>query len=183
MVHVDIKKLGRIPDGGGHRALGRAKGRNNRDSTTAGPPATPTSTTPSMTIPGLHTPRSSPTREGNRSPVLAACQRLLPSPRDHGPARPDRQRILLSIRFSTSPRPGIKHKCTRPYRPQTNGKAERFNRTMLEEWAYARLPHRNRTSSPSPTGCTTTITNEATPHSRVNHPPAASPTSMGNTTR
>ncbi|MFC4755382.1 helix-turn-helix domain-containing protein, partial [Dietzia aurantiaca] len=29
LVHVDIKKLGRIPDGGGHKALGRAKGRRN----------------------------------------------------------------------------------------------------------------------------------------------------------
>jgi transposase InsO family protein len=28
---------------------------------------------------------------------------------------------------------------TRPYRPQTNGKAERFIQTMLQEWAYARL--------------------------------------------
>ena len=31
---------------------------------------------------------------------------------------------------------GIKHSFTRPYRPQTNGKAERFIRTLLEEWAY-----------------------------------------------
>ena len=35
---------------------------------------------------------------------------------------------------------GIAHKRIRPYRPQTNGKAERFNRILLDEWAYAR-PH------------------------------------------
>jgi hypothetical protein len=33
---------------------------------------------------------------------------------------------------------GIGHKYCRPYRPQTNGKVERFHRTLLEEWAYHR---------------------------------------------
>jgi transposase InsO family protein len=33
---------------------------------------------------------------------------------------------------------GIKHNFTRPYRPQTNGKAERFIQTCLREWAYVR---------------------------------------------
>ena len=36
----------------------------------------------------------------------------------------------------------IRHKRTRPWRPQTNGKAERFIRTLLDEWAYAR-PYRS----------------------------------------
>jgi transposase InsO family protein len=35
-----------------------------------------------------------------------------------------------------------RHRWTRPYRPQTNGKAERFIRTLLDEWAYVR-PYRS----------------------------------------
>jgi transposase InsO family protein len=33
---------------------------------------------------------------------------------------------------------GIKHTFTRPYRPRTNGEAERFIQTCLREWAYGR---------------------------------------------
>ena len=33
---------------------------------------------------------------------------------------------------------GLKHRFTKPYRPQTNGKAERFIQTITREWAYAR---------------------------------------------
>jgi transposase InsO family protein len=38
---------------------------------------------------------------------------------------------------------GVRHQRTRPYQPQTNGKVERFNRTLLEEWAYRRLYRSN----------------------------------------
>jgi transposase InsO family protein len=38
---------------------------------------------------------------------------------------------------------GARHKRTRAYRPQTNGKAERFIKTLLAEWAYGRLYRSN----------------------------------------
>ena len=70
--------------------------------------------------------------------------------------------------FNTTLGPGIKHKYTRLYRPQTNGKAERFNRTMVEEWAYG-MAYRSETERTLAfqAWLHITITNDATPHSRV----------------
>jgi hypothetical protein len=44
---------------------------------------------------------------------------------------------------ATAQRLGIHQLFTRPHRPQTNGKVERYNRTFLEEWAYVRLYRSN----------------------------------------
>ena len=58
---------------------------------------------------------------------------------------------------------GIKHLRTRPYRPRTNGKAERFIRTMLGGWAYGAI-YRNsdERAQPSPAGSTSTIADDHT---------------------
>jgi transposase InsO family protein len=49
-----------------------------------------------------------------------------------------------SLAFAeTAARLGIRRKRTRPYRPQTNGKVERFHKTLLDEWAYGRRYHSN----------------------------------------
>jgi transposase InsO family protein len=51
----------------------------------------------------------------------------------------DNGKCFQSDRFRRACRRlGIKHSFTRAYRPQTNGKAERFIKTALREWAYVR---------------------------------------------
>jgi transposase InsO family protein len=49
-----------------------------------------------------------------------------------------------STAFTEALGPSVSHTRTRPYRPQTNGKVERFHRTLADEWAYAR-PYRSDT--------------------------------------
>ena len=63
---------------------------------------------------------------------------------DNGPA-------YRSVLFSkTCQALGIKHTFTKPYQPQTNGKAKRFIQTCLREWAYGRT---YATSSGALPGC------------------------------
>ncbi len=77
---------------------------------------------------------------------------------------------------------GIIPKRTRPYRLQTNGKAERFHRTLADEWAYAPpTPPKPNALPPLTPGCTPTTTTGVTPHSQASRPSATSPTSLDRT--
>lgn len=68
---------------------------------------------------------------------------------------------------------GIKHSFTRPYRPQTNGKAERFIQTCLREWAYART-YANSAERTSWLPAFLAYYNSRRPHSALGYKPPAS---------
>lgn len=147
LVHVDIKKLGRIPDGGGHKVLGKAAGNRNKTRTEV-------NRRPGYAY--LHNAVDDHSR-------LAYTEILGDEKKETAAGFWERannyfnqsgitvQRVLTdngscyrSHAFADALGTDIKHKRTRPYRPQTNGKVERFNRTLLEEWAYAK-PYRSET--------------------------------------
>lgn len=67
---------------------------------------------------------------------------------------------------------GVRHVRTRPYRPRTNGKAERFIQTMLRRWAYARsyTNSQQRTAALEPW---LKYYNYERPHSSLGHKPPA----------
>lgn len=138
LIHIDVKKLGRIPDGGGHRTLGRRAGRVTRSQ---------------MGFDYVHSAVDDHSRlaysEIHPDEKVATCADFLTRAaaffRSHGITRIERvltdnawayrkglawKAVLADL--------GATGKLTRAYRPQTNGKVERFNRTLLEEWAYLR---------------------------------------------
>ena len=147
LVHVDIKKLGNIPDGGGHRILPRQQAVSNRQATTearkGGSPVIGYSFVHTA-IDDLSRLAYSEVLTNERKETAASFwERANAFFAAHGitveRVLTDNGSCYRSQLFAqTLSAAGITHKRTRPYRPQTNGKVERLNRTLLDEWAYVR---------------------------------------------
>lgn len=148
LVHVDIKKLGRIPDGGGWRAFGRGSEQDLR-SAVATQRHKRAGAASSRGYVYLHHAVDDHSRlayseqlaDERKQTAAAFWQRARAFFADAGIAvravMTDNGACYRSHDFANALGPGVKHRRTRPYRPQTNGKVERFNRTMVAEWAYA----------------------------------------------
>jgi transposase InsO family protein len=153
LVHVDVKKLGNIPDGGGWRVLGKARGKHNHQAHRNSSGRT-RHYHPVLGYGYLHTALDDysrlayteilPDETKNTAAAFLAraaawytaagitIERVLS---DNGSCYRSRDWAAACANL------GITPKRTRPYRPQTNGKVERYHRTLADEWAYARPYH------------------------------------------
>jgi transposase InsO family protein len=149
LIHVDVKKLGNIPDGGGWRYVGRQQGHRNR----AGTPGKDRTKwrDPKMGHAFVHTVIDDHSRvayaEIHDDETAATAIGVLSRAVSWFAARGVHVERVLSDNGSAYKSHawrdaclelGIRAKKTRPYRPQTNGKIERFHRTLAEGWAFAR---------------------------------------------
>ena len=134
LIHIDVKRLGRIPDGGGWRAFGHTARPHHKRS---------------VGFDFIHSAIDAYSRLAY-SEVLpdergATCARFLARALEffceHGigvdAVLTDNARNYTGADFQLA-LGAIEHRRIRPYTPRTNGKVERFNRTLLEEWAYVR---------------------------------------------
>jgi transposase InsO family protein len=138
LVHVDIKKQGRIPDGGGWRIHGRDIRRGGRVKRGSGYDFVHAAVDDRSRL--AYAEILADERKETASAFMGRAigffadrgitvERVLT---DNGSCY--RSRTFAQVLADA----GVGHRRTRPYRPQTNGKVERFNLTLKWEWAYAR---------------------------------------------
>ncbi|SFF78737.1 leucine-zipper of insertion element IS481 [Actinacidiphila alni] len=138
LIHIDVKKLGRIPDGGGWRTRGRQATRNEKQHVGFDYIHSAVDDHTRLAYSEIHPDEKAATCTGflRRAAAFFATAGITRI-----------ERVLTdnawSYRKSTLFKQaladlGATGKLTRAYRPQTNGKVERFNRTLLDEWAYQR---------------------------------------------
>lgn len=150
MIHVDVKKVGNIPDQGGWRYVGRQQGKKNRAAT----PGKPRNRhyNPKIGTAYVHTVIDDHSRvayaEVHDDETAVTAIAVLVRAVAWFAARGVTVERVLSDNGSayrshawrdTCAELGVVPKRTRPYRPQTNGKIERFHRTMANGWAFRRL--------------------------------------------
>jgi transposase InsO family protein len=137
LLHVDVKKQGRIPDGGGHRIHGRQRARGGQRNQGLGYDFLHVAIDDCSRVAYLevHPNEQAQTVAGFARRALAfyaglgvSVERLMT---DNGSGY--RSRMFGEVLAAA----GVAHTRTRPYRPATNGKAERLNLTIEREWAYA----------------------------------------------
>ena len=145
LVHVDVKKLGRIRPGGGWKMLGRSTETRNRKFGPLGYDYLHAAVDDHSRYAyvEVHPDERGPTCGGflhraaeHFASLGVRVEAVMTDQAKNYVLSRDFQAVLTEI--------GARHVVTRPYRPQTNGKVERFNRTMLEEWAYVRLYRSNQ---------------------------------------
>jgi transposase InsO family protein len=150
LLHVDVKKLGNVPDGGGWRYVGRKQGFKNR-AATPNKPRNPWHN-PKIGTAFVHTVLDDHSRvayaEIHDDETAATAAAVLRHAVAWFAARGVLVERVLSDNGSayrshlwrdTCAELGITPKRTRPYRPQTNGKIERFHRTLADGWAFKKF--------------------------------------------
>ncbi|MBZ3905213.1 IS481 family transposase [Streptomyces griseiscabiei] len=138
LIHVDVKKLGRIPDGGGHKVLGRRAGRTTRSGMGFDYVHSAVDDHTRVAYSEIHPDEKADTcaaflRRAAAFFAASGIDRIERVLTDN--AWPYRKSFAWQQALADL---GATGKLTRAYRPQTNGKVERFNRTLLDEWAYLR---------------------------------------------